>query len=61
MRTLIGDKAFFNGLRSYYESNKFKVATMADMIGAFEQHTNYQLTSYFNSWVDGTALLYSVH
>lgn len=61
VRTLIGDKAFFDGLKSYYDANKFKVATMADMIGAFEQHTGYQLTSYFNSWVDGTALLYSVH
>ncbi|MCH5163736.1 MAG: M1 family metallopeptidase [Clostridiales bacterium] len=61
VRTLIGDKAFFNGLSYYYENYKFKIATMADMVGAFEKYSKYPLTSYFNSWVDGTALLYSVH
>lgn len=61
VRSLIGDKAFFNGLRTYYETCKYKVATKADMVGAFEKHTAYPLTSYFNSWVDGSALMFSVH
>lgn len=61
VRTLIGDEAFFDGLRTYYQGCKFKVATMADIIGALEQHTSYRLMSYVGSWVDGTALLYSVN
>ncbi len=60
IRSLIGDDAFFNGLKTYYKQNKFKVATKADMIGAFEKHTDYRLTSYVESWVDGSALLYAV-
>lgn len=61
LRTLIGDKAFFNGLKTYYENNKFGVATKADLIGAFEKHTNYPLSSYVESWVNGTALMFSVN
>lgn len=61
IRTLIGDEAFFDGLRYYYDTYKFGVATKADLIGAFEQYTEYNLTSYVDSWVKGTALLYSVN
>ncbi len=60
IRTLIGDKAFFAGLKTYYEDNKYKVATKADLIGAFEKHTDYKLTSYVESWVDGSALMYAI-
>lgn len=60
VRTLIGDKAFFQGLKTYYENCKFKVATKADIVGAFEKNCRYKLESYFDSWINGTALLYSV-
>lgn len=61
LRSLIGDEAFFDGLKTYYSTNKFKVATKAELIGAFEKHTKYPLSSWVGSWVDGTALMFSVH
>ncbi len=60
IRSLIGDDAFFNGLKTYYKENMYKVATKADMIGAFEKHTDYRLTSYVECWVDGSALMFAV-
>ncbi len=61
LRSLIGDDAFFKGLKTYFDTNKYGVATKADLVGAFEKHTAYPLTSWVNSWVDGTALMFSVH
>ena len=61
VRAIIGDQAFFEGLKSYYECKKFGVATKADVVGAFEKHTSYPLEKYFDSWIDGSALLYSVN
>ena len=61
VRTLIGDEAFFSGLKNYYQGCKFKVATKADLIGALEKNCGYQLSGYFNGWISGNALLYSVN
>lgn len=61
LRTLIGDDAFFKGLRYYYATYLGNVASQAELVGAFEKYTSYQLSGYVNSWVDGSARLYSVN
>ena len=36
IRNIIGDKAFFDSLKRYYERTKYKIARPKDLIGAFE-------------------------
>ncbi len=60
IRSLVGDDAFFGGLKDYFETNKFGVATKADLVGAFEKASKYRLDSFVDSWVDGSALLYTI-
>ena len=60
LRTVIGDKAFFEGLKLYYKENSGKVATAANLIGAMEKTSARNLQSYFDSWLSGKTMLYSV-
>ena len=49
LREKIGDEAFFNGLRAYIENNAYGVATKAELIGAFEQAANAELSEWFDA------------
>jgi len=53
LRTWIGDTAFFDGLRNLYADFKFKEATGADLIAAFENSSRRNLSSFFSSWLEG--------
>ncbi len=49
LREKIGDEAFFNGLRAYIENNAYGVATKAELISAFEQAANIELSEWFDT------------
>jgi len=53
LRHWIGDNAFFGGLRNFYSDFKFCIATGNDLIKAFEDASNRNLTSFFDSWLNG--------
>jgi len=57
LRTLIGHDAFIGALKSYYEANKFGIATPKHLISAFESATNIALGPFFNSWLSGETLV----
>ena len=57
LRNTIGDKAFFEGLQTYYSRNMFKNAKQENMIGAFEAASGKDLEGYFNAWIKGTVLI----
>jgi len=49
--TSLGDKAFFAGLRSYYESKRSTVATTEDLRFWLEKASGQDLHVFFERWV----------
>lgn len=57
LHKLIGDEKFFAGLRSYYETNKFEIAELDDLRGAFVAETprlqRRAVIRTFSRWLSG--------
>jgi len=51
LRGLVGDKAFFDGLRLYYKEHKSGVATSDDLKGALERASGRDMKDFFDRWV----------
>ncbi len=58
VRKSVGDKAFFEALKSYANSYSYKIASPQAMISTFEQTTSRQLKSVFDSFLYGEARIY---
>jgi len=56
LRRLIGDEAFFTGLRNYYRDWRFKKAGTDDLRAAFDEQTPLDLTRFFDGWIFGASL-----
>ena len=56
LRKLIGDDAFFRGLRRFYSTWRFKKAGTEDVKAAFELEANRDLDAYFDRWIYGSSL-----
>jgi hypothetical protein len=56
LRKLIGDDAFFRGLRRFYATWRFKKAGTEDVKAAFELEANRDLDAYFERWIYGSSL-----
>jgi hypothetical protein len=56
LRRLIGDDAFFAGLRAFYDDRKFQKAGTDDLQRAFEAQSGRKLDRFFNRWIDGTEI-----
>jgi hypothetical protein len=56
LRRLIGDEAFFRGLRRFYAAWRFKKAGTEDVKAAFELEANRDLDLYFDRWIYGSSL-----
>ena len=56
LRRLIGDQAFFGGLRRYYNEFRFRKAGTGDLRAAFEAETGASLERFFERWIHGAAL-----
>ena len=53
LRRLIGDEAFFSGVRRFYSTYRFKKAGAADLQAAFEAGTDIKLDRFFETWIRG--------
>jgi aminopeptidase N len=51
LRRLVGDQAFFGGLRRYYADNRFKKAGTSDLQKAFEAASGRNLSRFFQQWI----------
>jgi hypothetical protein len=51
LRRLVGDDAFFRGLRRYYAENRFKKAGTDDFQAAMEAETGRDLNRFFQRWI----------
>ena len=56
LRRLIGDDAFFRGLRRFYSTWRFKKAGTEDVKAAFELESNRDLDAFFDRWIYGSSL-----
>ncbi|HEX7051987.1 MAG TPA: M1 family metallopeptidase, partial [Longimicrobiales bacterium] len=51
LRGLLGDSAFFDGIRRYYRAHEFGNAHTADLREALEAASGHDLQSFFEQWV----------
>lgn len=56
LRRLIGDEAFFDGLRKYYAQARFKKVGTEDVRQAFELAANRSLERFFERWIYDSSL-----
>jgi hypothetical protein len=56
LRRLIGDDAFFAGVRGFFEQWKYKKAGTDDFISAMQAASGRDLSRFFESWVFGAAV-----
>jgi aminopeptidase N len=51
LRKQIGDEAFFQGVRTYYDTYKFSNALTSDFQAVMEQASGQQLGWFFDQWI----------
>jgi aminopeptidase N len=51
LRRLIGDEAFFGGLRQFYAENRFRKAGTDDLRQSMEAASTKDLTRFFERWI----------
>jgi hypothetical protein len=51
LRRLIGDEAFFDGLRRFYTDMRFRPAGTNDLMRAFETESKRSLEDFFERWI----------
>jgi len=56
LRRLIGDDAFFKGLRRFYASARFRKAGTDELKEAFEAEAGRPLDRFFDQWIYGSTL-----
>jgi Peptidase family M1 domain len=56
LRRLVGDDKFFEGLRQFYTTWKFRKAGTDDFRRAMEKVSGQDLASFFDGWIYGSAL-----
>jgi Peptidase family M1 domain len=56
LRRLVGDDAFFRGLRRFYRSSRFRKVGTEDFRAAMEAETKQPLERFFARWIYGSTL-----
>jgi len=56
LRRLVGDEKFFEGLRQFYGTWKFRKAGTDDFRRAMEKASGLDLTTFFEGWIYGSAI-----
>jgi hypothetical protein len=51
LRRWVGDEVFFNGLRRFYDDQKFRKAGTEDLRRAFEEESGKPLERFFERWI----------
>jgi hypothetical protein len=54
LRRMVGDEAFFRGVRRLYFGARFGKAGVDDVREAFEQETGRNLQVFFDAWINGS-------
>jgi hypothetical protein len=56
LRRLVGDDAFFRGVRRFYSTSRFRKVGTDDLRKAFEAEIGHSLERYFDQWIYGSTL-----
>ena len=56
LRRLLGDEAFFAGLRRFYDDRRFQKAGTDDLERALEAESGRTLDRFFERWIYGTQI-----
>jgi hypothetical protein len=56
LRQLVGDEAFFDGLRRFYEASRYQAVGTAELLAAMEMEGGRPLARFFERWIYGTRL-----
>jgi len=56
LRRLVGDEAFFRGLRSFYRESRFRKVGTEDFRGAMEYASDRPLERFFQQWIYGSTI-----
>jgi peptidase M1-like protein len=56
LRRIVGDEAFFNGLRRFYDTWRFRKAGTEDLREAMEAVSGRKLDRFFEKWIYGSTL-----
>jgi hypothetical protein len=56
LRRLVGDDAFFRGLRRFYSEQRYQKAGTTDFASAMEAESGMDLERFFERWIFGSAL-----
>ena len=56
LRRLVGDEAFFRGLRSFYRGSRFRKVGTEDFRGAMEYASGRPLERFFRQWIYGSTI-----
>jgi aminopeptidase N len=56
LRRLVGDEAFFGGIRAFYDAWKFQKAGTGDFQRAMEQSSGRSLQAFFDAWIFGSQI-----
>lgn len=59
LHEMLGEKTLIKGLRAYADKCAYKTAKADDLIACLEQASSRELKSFVNSFLDGSAKLYS--
>lgn len=61
LRNMVGEKKLLAGLKKYYKSNKFKVASKADFLSAFKSACHSDLDGFFDGYLNGTTIISKIN
>jgi aminopeptidase N len=56
LRRIIGDEAFFRGVRDFYAEWKYRKAGSDDLLAAMEKAGGRDLSRFFDAWVFGAGI-----
>ena len=56
LRRIIGEEAFFGGLRAFYAEFRYQKAGTGDLISAMEKASGRELDRFFDQWIFGSDL-----
>ena len=57
LKNLVGEKIFFDSLKTFIEEQRFRPATWKDLQGAFERTRKKDLEWFFRQWVEEKGLI----
>ena len=60
LKNMVGKQKVVDGLKKYYEDNKFKIATTESFFKAFDEACHKDLRTYFDGFLNGTTIISSL-